>query len=564
MSCKNCSTVSRGRLFRAQSMRILGVLSTVFATFYFGANQYVSAQKEIVPYEIKFDPDRDVATIDNDKGLFVKVHFSVIPVSGAAPEALSGYKVRIEEDGRLVKYIPITPPKLDEDLGVVLVLDASSLMKAPGLMDQARRAAGVFFQSLPSRTDCGLIVFNQKVVTKVPPAPDAGRLRKIIDAVQPRGGNAYLDATVEAVHMLENSPRKVKAVVLMTNGIDINSIASFEDVKILAQRRGVRVYTIGIGEPGRQDRVSTVLVLDKSGSMHLPANESDKRTKIQALREAAARYVNSIGSTRQCTILQFGDDVETPKPFTNDKLRLKRIITDIHARGETALYDAVYTATAVLDAAHLTGKRAVVALTDGIDNKSRRRVDEVIARAKEANVPLFLLGFGRKGELDVAVMTEMARQSGGKFYHASADQELQDLLEDLSIQLHENGIDEESLRKLAQETGGIYYAAKNVSRLDFVLQTVTREMKGESYNVPFLSLRQVRDGLPRHVSLKLVQSTGTAGTAERVVVEQTGSVQVKGLVIAEMTPSVYLLLLVILVFLIILPGLFRSRSRSIG
>ena len=56
---------------------------------------------------------------------------------------------------------------------------------------------------------------------------------------------------------------------------------------------------------------------------------------------------------------------------------------DPYAR-KTALFDAVYAAVATLEADGARGKRAVVAMTDGVDNSSRRRVDEVIERAREA------------------------------------------------------------------------------------------------------------------------------------------------------------------------------------
>src|SRR5205807_3906211 len=127
-----------------------------------------------------------------------------------------------------------------------------------------------------------------------------------------------------------------------------------------------------------------------------------------------------------------------------------------HAQGETALFDAIYEGIATLEADGHAGKRAVVALTDGIDNKSRRRKDEVIARAKEAGVPLFLLGFGRKNELDIKGMTEMAEATKGKFYHAENQEQLIRHFEDLYNRIHDDGVDEESLRALALATGGKY------------------------------------------------------------------------------------------------------------
>jgi VWFA-related protein len=514
---------------------------------------------EQLPYRIDFNPAEDVSQLDRYKGeekLFLNVKFLVTPEK-AAVEKVGKYKIVIEEEGKFVRELDVIPPPADEELSVVLAMDISGSMTKFGRIEQARRAAAVFFdpqRGLPARADCGLILFNHKVAESRTPSSDRAALQKLIAAATPNGGTAYLDATDKAIDMLKPFTSKSKAVVLMTDGVDINSDKTLEDVIAKAKAANVRVYTIGLGEPGKQDRVTSVLVLDRSGSMNLPANNQDKRAKILALRDAASRFVNSIGSTRRSTILKFSDSVELPKEFTNDKRRLKRQIADIDAQGETAVFDAVYTAVGILDAEGAPGKRAVVAMTDGIDNSSRRRVDEVIARAKEAKIPLYMLGFGRKGELDLTTMQNMADKTGGKFYHAENEQALVQLFENLSIQLHDDGIDEKSLIQLATATKGTYSPAKNLDKLDFILQKVTKLIQATPYDVTFPSLRQVKDGLTRHITLKLVSGTG------QVVAEKEGVTQVRGLVIAEMTPLVYLGLLGILGVLIALPGMLRRRS----
>ena len=45
----------------------------------------------------------------------------------------------------------------------------------------------------------------------------------------------------------------------MTDGIDLNSKQTIEQVIAEAKRERVRVYTIGIGEPGKLEQVNTVL-----------------------------------------------------------------------------------------------------------------------------------------------------------------------------------------------------------------------------------------------------------------------------------------------------------------
>src|SRR5262249_29251639 len=148
-------------------------------------------------------------------------------------------------------------------------------------------------------------------------------------------------------------------------------------------------------EPGRNDPVSTVLVLDHSGSMQAPASDAEKTPKIEALHQAASRFVEIMRTGARTTLLPFSDRAETPRPLSNDKAQLKADIQQLKAQGNTALYDATYDGIETLQAARPEGKRAVVVLTDGMDEPgSRHRVEEVIQRARETKTPLYMLGFG--------------------------------------------------------------------------------------------------------------------------------------------------------------------------
>ena len=207
------------------------------------------------------------------------------------------------------------------------------------------------------------------------------------------------------------------------------------------------------------------------------------------------------------------------------------------------------------------GKRAIVALTDGIDNKSRHRFEEVVQRAQETGIALYMLGFGRKGELDIARMEQMAKQTKGKFYHADDQDKLVRYFEDLYNRIHDDGVDEEALRELAIATGGKYYSAEDIDKLHFILERVTKEIREEKKPYTFASIRPTPDGTPRNVLVRLV-SQDEAGGAERTLSQGEGSVPTQGLVIAEMHPSVYLVILAVLGALILLPAMLRRKPQT--
>src|SRR5207237_5249561 len=162
------------------------------------------------------------------------------------------------------------------------------------------------------------------------------------------------------------------------------------------------------------------------------------------LHRAASRFVELMRPGARTTLMPFNHVIDTPKPFTNDKTLLRKRIQELVPHGGTLLYDAAYEAVQTLEAARPEGKKAVVVLTDGIDESpgSRHRVGEVVQRAREAGVPLHMLGLGRPGDLDEGVMRQLASETGGTYHHARNERLLFEIFENLSIQLHDDGIDE--------------------------------------------------------------------------------------------------------------------------
>lgn len=540
---------------------------------------FAQTEKAKLPYTVEFDKDKDVDSTfrpaDGAQGIFVKVRFA-IKLEGSEVDKIEGdYKLLIEENGQVVKVVDVPRPIVSDALSVVLAMDTSGSMKQFRRMEQARAAADVFLNKLPSATDCGLVLFDHEVRARLDTTLERKPLLELIHKTDPRGGTAYLDAAAESVKVLRNIRGRDRAVVLMTDGVDLNSKKTVEQVIQEAQTRtgkvDVRIFTIGIGEKGQKITVNTVLVLDHSGSMTPPADDNDKTPKIEALHLAAERFVESMSPDGRVSIVPFSTLVTAPRPFRSKKEidALRGTIKALKPSGETALFDACHEAISVLEADNQPGKRAIVAMTDGFDNSSRRRVEEVKERAIEAKIPVYLIGFGRANEIDAVTMRDMAEATGGKYHHAINKDKLIEIFEGISSDLHDDGIDEATLKRIAKETGGKYYLAKDVDKLKEILEKVGKSIQRESHEIIFKSLNQRADGMQRNVALKLVQGgevirdeqTGTYHLkGGRVLDERTSTFFQRGLVVAEMNHLVYLLFLVIIGGLIALPGLLRRGA----
>lgn len=526
-------------------------------------------------YRIELDQRRPLVSARDRQGkpaLFITVQFQIVQTAdGRLATDVARDEIVVEEDQRRVTELEIHQPAMLDPLTVVLALDISGSMANQGKMDAAKRAARLFLDTLHAKADCGLILFDHEMRVVEAPAGDPRRsaghrnlLRERIESAQPHGGTAYLDATARAITLLQGVPGR-KAVLLMTDGVDLNSRHKLDEVIDQARKGQVQVYTLGIGEPGKQEPVTTVLVLDHSGSMNAKADDDSDIPKIVALQRAAGRFVDLMrprsklvpNSGAVTTLLPFSTTVAKPTPFTDDKTALKARINQLQPDGETALFDATYTGIETLEAARLPGKRAVVVLTDGIDNSSRRRVDEVIDRARAARTAVHMLGLGRAGELDEKVMRALAQLTGGEYHHAQNEEKLFQIFEDLSIQLHDDGIDQDALEQMAAATGGQFYHARDASKLHLYYQELAHELQS-TYTATFPSRRPSHDGTARGIDISVMRNGLRVSQVARL------DYHVHGVVVPTMNRSVYLILLALLGALLLLPVGVRRMYRFYG
>ncbi|MGA2635144.1 MAG: VWA domain-containing protein [Terracidiphilus sp.] len=90
----------------------------------------------------------------------------------------------------------------------------------------------------------------------------------------------------------------------------------------------------------------------------------------------------------------------------------------------TLLYDAVYLAGSNV-MTEVTGRKAMILLTDGQDEGSKTKIGEAIAAAQKANVPVYVIliadrsfyadvGFGDLGYKGFSAMKKMTEETGGR------------------------------------------------------------------------------------------------------------------------------------------------------
>ena len=148
------------------------------------------------------------------------------------------------------------------------------------------------------------------------------------------------------------------------------------------------------------DPMAAVLAIDTSGSMlaKTPAGIHS----IDAVKEAAIKFISLLSEGDRIALFTFDNDTELRLDFTDDRQEAIEAVRRISATPQafTRLYDTAL--AAVKKAAEFPrGRRAVILLTDGRDEKSGglpfsvAKVRDVIdaATTRAIRVPIYTIGF---------------------------------------------------------------------------------------------------------------------------------------------------------------------------
>ncbi|NJN15036.1 MAG: VWA domain-containing protein [Oscillochloris sp.] len=151
-------------------------------------------------------------------------------------------------------------------------------------------------------------------------------------------------------------------------------------------------------------RADIMIVVDTSGSM-----EGDK---IENMRAGLDAFLLRILPEDRVGLISFDSEarVLVPlNPLTDNRIALQGAISEMRARGKTAIFDALTLAQAELSAlpqAEDDRITAIVLLSDGADNSSSASLDDVRLLFEESGISIFPVAYG--ADADEAVVAAIA------------------------------------------------------------------------------------------------------------------------------------------------------------
>jgi VWFA-related protein len=293
-------------------------------------------------------------------------------------------------------------------------------------------------------------------------------------------------------------------------GVDASAIQISENGQVM------KTTAVGASSSSGQTtkgpgQLTTLLVIDISGSMA-------KANKLTQAKAAADAYVNQMRPGDQAGVVAFDTHVSTVQAITTDHQALIKAIDSLQSGTDTAMFDALTSAEQLL--ANVSGRKAILLLTDGMDNRSKSSEDAVINAMGPGGLTISTIGLGNPQDAK-------------------------------SLQ----GIDETSLKSLAQRAGGIYTYEPDPSQLASIFQQYGTALQNE-YVLTYTSPSSLRDGVNRVLTVSL-NGSSTAATSQYN----------PGGVLPEVSHQSWILfggLLVGLLALLVAPLVFGRAWQAVG
>lgn len=258
----------------------------------------------------------------------------------------------------------------------------------------------------------------------------------------------------------------------------------------------------GGGDVTQTIPVTTMLVMDISGSM-------EKNGKLDAAKAAAKTYVSQMRQGDQAGLLTYDTQMYYVQPITTDTNALITAIDGLQPGSDTAMYNALVEAQKNLEV--VEGRKSIIVLSDGLDNKSQSTADDVISAVSAGGLTISTIGFGDPGSREQV------------------------------------GLDEAGLKSLAEETGGLYAFADDAASLSAIFQQYGEVLQSE-YALTYVSPTSLRDGVNRGLTVALNGSTAVT----------TSTNYNPGGLLPEVTAqswSMFAAILAVLLLLVVLPFL---------
>jgi Ca-activated chloride channel family protein len=156
----------------------------------------------------------------------VVMYTSVFDSKGRFVGGINKDRFKLYEDGIEQKIVSFSPEDVPVSMGILM--DSSGSMK--GEIEQVNSAALAFIRAGNPQDETFLISFNDEVELLQDFTSDIDEITDALDNLVVSGGTSLYDAIYLGIHKAQSGSRVKKAIVVITDGQDIDSFYKIDEL----------------------------------------------------------------------------------------------------------------------------------------------------------------------------------------------------------------------------------------------------------------------------------------------------------------------------------------------
>jgi len=254
-----------------------------------------------------------------------------------------------------------------------------------------------------------------------------------------------------------------------------------------------RVFEDGVPQPIssfalKRMPVHVVLLIDTSSSV---------TRQLEDFKRAAWLFISNLDPADKVSLIRFDDKVELVQDWTSSRPALKRALNRLGTGMFTKFNDALYLA-AHEQLGKVTGRKAIIVLTDGIDSgRGSVSPERAFRTLVEEETPVYVVSKTR-------IQGQAEREELAYYEQSSQRRFNQTRIDGIKLMLNQLVASEQYLTRIAEETGGRIFLPDSFDQLDKVYQQVADELRSQ-YVIFYTPTNNDRDGSYRSVRVKVSQ-----------------------------------------------------------
>lgn len=257
------------------------------------------------------------------------------------------------------------------------------------------------------------------------------------------------------------------AVAGMTKGLPGSWRITWRPLLTIVRLLAMGMLIVGLARPQighareiiKGEGVEIALALDISGSM--ASLDFEPENRLQASKRVMSEFVGERPYDKLGLVV-FSNEAYAQSPLTLDHTMLQRSLDQVELATDLGLEDGTAIGLGLANAANMltssdAQSKVVILLTDGVNNAGQ--IDPLTAAeaAKTLGIKVYTIGAGRPGQVPVPVDTVFGTQ----------------------ISYQESQIDEDTLRQVAEITGGQYFRAEDAHALSQIYEQINQLEKSQ-------------------------------------------------------------------------------------